>query len=196
MNTTVQGADLRSSLHTHYPAGVTMSIKVVFGSDLGTTRAIATRIATALNAIPLEITKAQAKDLESCDLLLLGSPTYGIGELQCDWEERLDTLYRADLTGKTVALFGTGDQVGFADSFADAIGVLYDIVTEKGAQVIGFTDAFDYEFAESRAFRDGQFVGLVIDQDNQPDMTEQRIAQWLKSLHSESGLEAVLQTGS
>lgn len=159
-----------------------MVVKVVFGSDLGSTRTIAGQIAQAVGATAIDITKVTTQDLESSDLLILGSPTYSIGELQSDWEERRPVLEKANLKGKTVALFGTGDQAGFADSFADAVGILYDIVRDKGAQVIGFTDAYDYEFAESRAFRNGQFVGLILDHDNQPEKTDQRIAQWAKAL--------------
>lgn len=127
-----------------------MRVTVVFGSDLGSTRAIAAKIAYQCGGDFLDIKKAKASDLESCDMLILGCPTYGIGELQCDWEENLSLLQQVNLQDKPVALFGTGDQVGFSDSFADAIGTLYDEVQKKGAQIVGFTEAFDYEFTESK----------------------------------------------
>ncbi|MFD2837565.1 flavodoxin domain-containing protein [Azotobacter vinelandii] len=77
--------------------------------------------------------KAQVSDFEDCSLLILGCPTYGDGDLQTDWDEQLELLEEADLDGKTIALFGTGDQENYPGSFVDAIGTLYDIVVEKKA---------------------------------------------------------------
>lgn len=159
-----------------------MSITVVFGSDSGCTKAIATRIGKKLNATVLNITKAKTADFEDCSLLVLGCPTYGVGDLQADWEERLGVLEEADLSNTKVAIFGTGDQVTYPDSFIDAVGILYDTVVAKGATVIGFTDTKGYDFSGSQALRDGKFVGLALDEDNQSSKTEGRITEWIKQL--------------
>ena len=81
-----------------------------------------------------------------------------------------------------MAIFGTGDQVSFPDSFVDAIGILYDVVARKGAEVIGCTDPAGYDFTRSAALRDGKFVGLAIDEDNQSGETEARVTAWLSQL--------------
>lgn len=159
-----------------------MNVKVIYGSDAGCTRAVASRIAKKINATALNITKASSEDMESADLLILGCPTYGLGDLQCDWEDRLNVLESADLSRSKVAIFGTGDQISYPDSFVDAIGILYDIVVNKGATVVGFTDPKGYDFSNSAALRDGQFVGLALDEDNQSSKTEGRITEWIAQL--------------
>lgn len=159
-----------------------MRANIIYGSDAGGTKVVATRIAAALGGRSIDIRKAKIADFEDCDLLVLGSPTYGLGELQCDWEDRLSLLEGAQLQGKAVALFGTGDQLTYPDSFVDAIGILYDRVVGKGARVLGFTDADGYDFIASTALRDGRFVGLALDDDTQSDLTEGRIAAWTKQL--------------
>lgn len=159
-----------------------MSITVVYGSDQGCTRGIANRIAKKLNGKSLDIKKAKAGDLEACQLLILGSPTYGCGDLQSDWEDNIGVLDAANLNGKTVALFGTGDQMTYPECFGDAVGILFDRVTAKGARVVGFTEPEGYDFSYSAALRDGRFVGLVLDEDNQPHLSDDRIESWLESL--------------
>lgn len=159
-----------------------MTVHVIYGSDSGRTRAAAGKIAAKLDAKVINISDATAADFEGCDLLVLGSPTYGEGDLQADWESGVDVLGEADLSGKRVALFGLGDQSTYPDSFADAMGTLYDAVVGKGAEVVGFTDTKGYEFEASTAVRDGQFVGLVLDQDNQAGKSEKRIAAWTSQI--------------
>ncbi len=159
-----------------------MSVNIIFGSDGGTTKTVANRIAKHAQGRAIDIKAASVADFENCTLLVLGSPTYGAGDLQADWEAHLDKLTEARLTGKKVALFGTGDQVSYPDCFVDAMGVLYDFVVEKGANVVGFTETAGYEHTGSRAERDGQFVGLALDQDSQSSKTEKRIVAWVSQL--------------
>lgn len=159
-----------------------MSITIVFGSDGGTTRSTAKKIAARCNARVVSIRKAVASDFEQCSLLILACPTYGTGELQSDWADNLNKLEEANLSSKKVALLGLADQVSYPFSFADAIGILYDIVVEKGAEVVGFTSIEDYSYAESLAVRDGQFVGLVLDEDNQSQQSDKRIDAWLSAI--------------
>lgn len=159
-----------------------MSVTIVMGPDGGCTKKIASRIASKVNGRALDIKKAQVSDFEDCSLLILGCPTYGDGDLQTDWDEQLELLEEADLDGKTIALFGTGDQENYPGSFVDAIGTLYDIVVEKGANVVGLTDVEGYDFTGSTAVRDGRFVGLALDEDNQSSQTNARITAWLAQL--------------
>ncbi len=159
-----------------------MTVHVIYGSDSGRTRAAAGKIAAKLDGKVINIKSATTADFESCDLLVLGAPTYGAGELQVDWESGVDLLAEADLTGKKVALFGLGDQSTYPDTFVDALGTLYDAVLEKGAEVVGFTDTKGYEFEASTAVRDDRFVGLVLDQDSQAGKSEKRIAAWTSQI--------------
>jgi len=159
-----------------------MNVTVIFVSDGGATKGVASKISKKCQGRSVDIKTATKADFENCELLILGSPTYGDGTLQTDWEENIDKLRAAKLGGKKVALFGTGDQATYPDSFVDAMGILYDEVTELGAVVVGFTDTAGYDYSTSTAERDGQFVGLALDQDGQSGMTEKRVTAWLSKL--------------
>lgn len=160
-----------------------MKVTLIYGTDTGNTRAVAKKIAKKLpDANLIHIDKAEPGDFESCSLLILGAPTCGYGDLPGDWEEGMGKLDQADLTGKTVALFGTGDQLNYPDTFVDAMGTLYDKVLARGGRVVGQTGTDGYDFDASTALRDGRFVGLVLDQDNQIEKTDGRIAAWVEAL--------------
>jgi len=159
-----------------------MSVTIIFGSDGGATMGIAKRISKKCSGRSVDIKDATTEDFENCQLLILGSPTYGDGTLQSDWEDNIDKLRNANLKGKKVALFGTGDQMTYPTSFVDAMGILYDEVSELGAKVIGFTETLGYDYVGSTAERDGKFVGLALDLDTQSSMTEKRVTAWLSQL--------------
>lgn len=159
-----------------------MSVNVIYGSDGGATKGIASRIAKRAQGRSIDVKDATKGDFESCSLLILGSPTYGNGDLQTDWEAHLGKLQAADLSGRRVALFGTGDQETYPESFVDAMGILYDLVVERGATVVGFTDTAGYSHIASTAERDGRFVGLALDPDTQSSKTNPRIEAWIAGL--------------
>ncbi len=159
-----------------------MATAVVYGSSTGNTEGAAQAIAEKIGAEVLDIADTSAEDLNGYDKLILGSSTWGEGEYQDDWEDF--DWGDVNLEGKTVALFGIGDQESYADTFCDAVGMLYETVTEKGATVVGEWDNDGYEFEESRALKDDKFVGLILDSDNQDDLTEERIDKWVESIKS------------
>lgn len=159
-----------------------MSTLIIYGSDGGTTRKIANKIGAKLSARVLDIKKAQTSDFESASLLILGCPTYADGELQSDWLEHLGKLEEARLDGRRVAIFGLGDQQNYPESFVDAIGILHDLAAERGARLLGYTSPEGFDFTRSAGVRDGQFLGLPLDEDNQSRQTDARINAWLNQL--------------
>jgi len=108
--------------------------------------------------------------------------------LQSDWEDFFDELDTIDFTGKKVAYFGEGDQVGYPDTFQDAMGMLEEKIVERGGETVGYWSTDGYEFTDSKALRDGKFVGLALDEDNQSDLTDERIKTWVSQLKQEFGL--------
>ncbi|MFT4113117.1 flavodoxin FldA [Silvibacterium sp.] len=168
-----------------------MKVTVIYGTDYGNTRIVAEQIASRIGGRVVEIASATSADFEDCDLLILGTPTSGCGDLQADWDGRLRSLATMKLSGKRIALFGLGDQRTYCDTFADAVGVLYDEVTRHGVEVIGATATEGYEFDRSLAVRDGIFVGLVLDEDNQQEETEARIHAWVDALKAHPVQSAV-----
>ncbi|HEY9712667.1 MAG TPA: flavodoxin domain-containing protein, partial [Chroococcales cyanobacterium] len=114
-----------------------------------------------------------------CDFMVLGGSTWGDGELSDDWADYLPKLDQIDFTGKKVALFALGDQVGYSYNFVSAMKILYDKVRERGGEIVASditTEGFEYDHSE--AIVDGKFVGLVVDEVNEPDLTPARIQQW------------------
>lgn len=130
-----------------------------------------------------DISKAEPSDFEGYDYIIIGCPTWNVGQIQSDWEDFYDSeLDNIDFTGKKVAYFGEKDQVGYADSFQDAMGMLEEKISELGGETVGYWSTDGYEFTESKAVRDGKFVGLALDEDNQSDLTDERIKTWVSQL--------------
>lgn len=159
-----------------------MSVTIIFGSDGGATKGVAKKISKKCQGRAVDVKDATTADFENCAFLILGSPTYGDGTLQSDWEEHIGKLRGANLKGKKVALFGTGDQQTYPTSFLNAMGILYDELADLGASVVGFTDTAGFDYVESTAERDGRFVGLALDLDTQSGLTEKRVSAWLSQL--------------
>jgi len=171
-------------------------IGIFFGTDTGRTRLVAKQIAKKLGedaAAPVNIGRATLAEFLAYDALILGSPTLGDGELpglstglsQPSWEEFLPLLSDADLSGKVAAIYGLGDQKKYPDEFVDAIGLLHDALVAAGARVVGRWPAAGYEFAGSLALDGDDFLGLALDQINQPVFTEQRLDTWLAQIQPE-----------
>ncbi len=122
--------------------------------------------------------------------LIMGIPTWDYGELQEDWEEIWEELDEIELNGKKVALYGLGDQIGYPEWFLDAMGYLHSKLVARGAIPCGYWPNEGYDFEQSKALTsDGsQFVGLALDDENEFDLTEERIQSWCQQLEREFGL--------
>ncbi len=167
-------------------------IGIFFSSSTGNTRRIAKLIKKRFDidtmADALNVNKASVELVAGYEYLILGTSTLGAGRLpglstDCmggGWEEFLPQLQDVDFTGKTVALFGLGNQDKYPDEFADALGELYRFVAARGAKVVGLWPCDDYDFISSKALLNDEFVGLVLDQENQKNLTDARLERWLK----------------
>ncbi len=131
-----------------------------------------------------DIKEVSLTKAELYDILILGISTWDFGELQEDWESTWDDIGLLNLSNKTVALFGLGDQLGYADWFQDALGMLHDEVMVTGCDIVGYWPNQGYEFAASKGLtEDNQFfVGLSLDDENQYDVSDQRIETWCKQI--------------
>lgn len=110
----------------------------------------------------------------------LGKHTWSSDNTGNDWDIFFPKLNGLDLKGKKLALFGLGDHIAYADFFVDTLGDLAEIISATGAEMIGQVSDEGYEYNESRAFQNGKFVGLPLDEDFEDDMTEERVDNWLK----------------
>lgn len=160
-----------------------MKIGVFYGSSTGNTKEVAQTIAQLLDTEAKDIADSSIDDLLACDTLVLGTSTWGQGDLQDDWDGFVSDLEGADFSSKTVALFGLGDQESYAEEFVDGLFLLHEAVGD--AKRVGFWSTAGYEFDESKSVIDDKFVGLVIDQDNQDDLTDDRVKQWVEQIKGE-----------
>lgn len=156
-------------------------IGIFYGSTTGKTQEICEKIAAKLGDCELfDVAKAKKEDLARFKNLILASATYGDGDLQTDWEDFAKDCSSDDFAGKVVAIVGLGDQDTYSDTFGDSIWLLAELAQK--ATLIGQTKNENYEFSGSRALKNGEFMGLLIDEDNQSEQTEARIAAWVESV--------------
>jgi len=173
-------------------------VGIFYGSSTGNTEASAKQMQKSLgidNAEVFDVADTNAKKVEQFSNLIFGSSTLGIGELQDDFYDFLSQLKKVNMEGKKVAIFGYGDQECYTYSFVDALGEIYSTLQNKGCEMMGKTSTDSYNFEESLAEIDRQFVGLVLDEDNQYDLTDKRIEHWITQLTDEfnSTIDTTLQ---
>lgn len=162
-------------------------IGIFYGSSTGQTEMVAEKLHQLLGeeiSDLVNVDSASQQDLEKYPYLILGTPTWGVGEMQDDWEDFAEIVERANLEGKKTALFGLGNQDTYPDHFADGVGMLYHRIKDK-TNVVGKWPKAGYHFNESEALMGHHFVGLIIDQENQADKTGERLAKWVEMLRKE-----------
>ncbi|PKO57822.1 MAG: flavodoxin [Betaproteobacteria bacterium HGW-Betaproteobacteria-19] len=169
-------------------------IGIFFGTETGTTRLIAKKIHKKLGdeiaSKPVNVNRIGVDEMLQYDALILGTPSYGIGEipgrsagcLEPNWEEFFAQFKCADFSGKRIALFGLGAQERYADRFASSLIRLHEVFTGFGAEIVGGWSADGYTFDHSASIIDGRFVGLVIDARTQGMYTDARIDAWLEQV--------------
>lgn len=170
-------------------------IGIFFGTETGTTRLVAKKLQKKLGDDiadkPVNVNRITPADMLHYDALILGTPSYGVGEipgrsagcLEPNWEEFLAQFDTPpDLTGKRIAFFGLGAQERYADRFASSLRALHDLFKGWGAEIVGGWSTEGYTFEHSASVVDGRFVGLVIDQRTQGMHTDERLEAWLEQV--------------
>ncbi len=162
------------------------TIGIFYGSTSGSTKEVAEKIQKAFGkkAELHNINEATIEMIQGYTNLVFGTSAWGIGDMQDDWEDFIDELSEVDFNKKKLALFGTGDQEEYPESFVDGLGTLYCRLPDKSV-VVGFWPKKGYKYYFSLAEKDDQFVGLVIDNHHQADQTDDRIAKWTEMLKKE-----------
>lgn len=159
-------------------------IGVFYGSTSGNTTAIVDEVEFYLRKEEYEVINVAdgIKGIENYENLILITPTYGVGELQADWEAVSSDLRKIDFSNKRVGIIGLGNQFAFGESFVGGMRVLYDIVTQNNGIVVGMTKDEGYKYEETNAVIDGNFVGLAIDESNQGSQTPEKIEAWIEEI--------------
>ena len=158
---------------------------IIYGSSTGTCEELASRIAGKLgvdSSDVLEAASISSEQLDGYQNLILGTSTWGAGELQDDWYDGVAVIKKSNLSGKTVAIFGCGDSEGYSDTFCGGMAELYNAAKEAGANVIGSVSTDGYTYDDSEAVVDGKFVGLALDEVNEDNKTDESIDAWVSEI--------------
>lgn len=164
-------------------------VGLFFGSQTGNTETIAEQIQEELGGDSVvtlhEISDASPDDFSKYSCIIVGCPTWDLGGIQSDWDGFYEgDLDEVDFSGKKVAYFGPGDQVGYSENFQDAMGLLEEKISSLGGETVGHWSTEGYEHEASKAVKDGKFVGLALDEDNQSELTDKRVKAWTAQLKS------------
>jgi flavodoxin I len=167
------------------------NIGIFYGSTTGNTEKVASMIMESFgeeNAAMYNVDTTEVSDILKYNNLIFGVSTWGVRDLQDDFEDFLELLGQVDFSGRKVALFGLGDQSTYTDSFVDAMGILYDWLMKRGAHIVGAVPRKGYSFSASMALVKGKLVGLAIDEEFESHLTAGRIASWVEILKKEFSL--------
>lgn len=170
-------------------------IGIFFGTETGTTRLIAKKLYKLLGSDladkPINVNRIEPDDMLRYDLLILGTPSYGEGDipgksagcLEPNWEEFLAKMpAQPDFNGKRIAFFGLGAQERYSERFASSLIALYRLFESWGATIVGDWPNEGYEFEHSASLVNGRFVGLIIDQRTQSMYTDERLSRWAEQI--------------
>ncbi len=162
-------------------------IGIFFGSTEGNTERVVGQIQEKFGADAelFNVNSATADDVQPFQYVILACPTWEIGQLQEDWESFVDEIEKVDYAGKKVTYVGLGDADGYPDTFLDALGIIHDRIKDKGAKFVGAWPTEGYNFEASKGVVDGKFLGLAIDEDNQSNLTAERVEKWVTELKKE-----------
>lgn len=162
-------------------------LAVIYGSTTGNTSDIAVKVQQHFGDDQVELFDVKDVGLDivdAFDRIIFAIPTWDYGEVQEDWEEIWDEVDNYDFSAKVTAYIGLGDQLGYAEWFVDAMGMLHDKVVARGAEVVGHWSIEGYEFDESVALTEDKkhFVGLALDEDTQSELTDERLSAWCEQI--------------
>ena len=169
-------------------------IGLFFGSSTGCGEGVANLIKQIIEGaekaeVEVQVVSADsAKVMENYELLIFGASTWNIGELQDDWALKFPELDSVNFAGRKIAFYGCGDQYGYSNSFVDSIGIIGEKVAQRGGTIVAWWPDGEYEYEFSRGAFEKTFMGLPVDNDNQPDRTEQRVVNWTYWVMEEFGL--------
>jgi len=167
-----------------------MAAGLYYSTTTGNTETVAGYIAEATGLDAVDIGDVSGDDIMACDSLIVGAPTWHTGadseRSGTAWDEFLyGDLTGLDLSGKKVAIFGMGDQSGYADNYCDAMDELASCFEKQGATIVGAWSSDGYEHEDSKSIRGDKFVGCAFDEDNQPELSEERAKNWVAQIKGE-----------
>ena len=158
-------------------------IGLFYGSDTGNTEVIAGLIQNKIgeeNIDIIDVYDFDISDFNKYENIIIGLSTRQDGHLVSAFDDIQSDFKEIDFSGKKIALYGLGDQFGYADYFIDGVGIIGNYIIAQGGNVVVEWPTDEYDFEESKADKgNGFFMGLALDEDNQDDFTEARLDKWV-----------------
>ena len=169
-----------------------MSKTAIFFSPVGgNVNSVADKLGEMIGNNKVDIIPVKEADPEAVNkysqIILIGS-TVGADHwsnetIVDEWPEFFRKIEGLSFEEKKVAIVGLGNSLLYPSHFVDGMAGIYDRVSKLNAKVVGFTEAKGYDFTDSESLNDdGVFCGLPIDEDNEPELTTERLEKWLLSL--------------
>jgi flavodoxin I len=168
-------------------------VAIFYGPENGAVHRVAKLLASKIENLKpdlIHVNDASAVDMERYDTIIFGISTIGrdtwdqkFGNV--DWAKFMPTVTSFDFTGKKVAIFGLGDHITYAYHFVNSMGILARLVVKNGGQLLGKVSPDSYTFQDSDALEGGLFLGLPLDEDFEPELTEERLNSWVEQLKKE-----------
>ncbi|MBK6285089.1 MAG: flavodoxin domain-containing protein [Draconibacterium sp.] len=168
---------------------------IFFGPLKGSVNRVADKLKNLIGddkVVMVPVNSASVADIEKYDKIIFGISTVGKDTWKStysnvDWAEFLPEISKTNYEGKTIAIFGLGDHITYAATFVDHIALLANELIKNGAVLSGLVDAGEYEYHESEAVVDGKFLGLPVDEDFEPELTDERLEKWVKQISADFG---------
>lgn len=164
-------------------------IALVYWPKKGNVEKSAQKIASHFGEIPIDVFTISQLDITTLpdyDLLIFGGSTVGADNWEdthtSKWYSFFKELKNIDLSGKTAAIYGLGDQVLYPENFVDGMVIIRDELVAAGADMVGAWPVEGYEHTDSKSIEDGKFIGLALDDDQQAELSDERISAWVEIL--------------
>lgn len=168
---------------------------IFFGPIGGAVNRVADKLKNLIGEdklVMVPVNDASVADIEKYDKIIFGLSTVGKETWRStysnvDWAKFLPEIGKTSYKGKTIAIFGLGDHVTYSPTFVDHIGLLARELMKNGAELVGQVSTDGYEFDESEAVVDGKFLGLPLDEDFEPELTDERLENWVNQISKDFG---------
>lgn len=163
---------------------------IFFGPLDGAVHRVAEKLKNAIGEEKIElipIKDATVEDLNKFDKIIFGISTVGKETWESvytnvDWAKFLPEIEKVRYEGKTLAIYGLGDHITYGTTFVDHIGLLGRKLLDNGAILVGQVPADKYEYIDSEAVIDDKFIGLPVDEDFEPELTDERVSNWVDQI--------------
>ena len=165
-----------------------------FSPEGGNVNYVANKLGEMIGTDKVEIIpvkEVKEGDLSNYDKIILLGSTVGTDHwnnetIVDEWPEFFTKIKEISFEKKKVAIVGLGNSFLYPSHFVDGMADLYERLTKQNAKVLGKVDAKGYDFTDSEALNDdGLFCGLHIDEDNEEELTAERLENWISILKSD-----------